>query len=135
MTTPFQEIVKKRVEKEEKKVLPKISRKKPKQSNPKLRSNDPTDFDSSSNRHNEYIGLLESTLDAPFLGLLKTYVKECSPKNKTVENNMIQFITIHKNIFTLFFIFDLMLKFIFVGIIILFSLRGLGFISNSLLIK
>lgn len=102
----------------------------PRAINPSPRSSDLIETNSSS-RQNDLITLLKTELRAPFLGLVEEYVRRCSPKNKNTESSMFIFRQKHRFLFALCFFCDASLWIIFIGIIVVIALRGLGIIDFS----
>lgn len=108
----------------------KIAKKsRPKVLNPKPRSSDPIDSNSSSNKQQDFLMLLKTELRAPFLGLVEEYVKRCSPRNRNIESSMYIFKEKHRFLYGLCFLLDSLLWVVFISTVIFIALRGLGIIQ------
>jgi hypothetical protein len=81
---------------------------------------------SNGNSNNDYLKLLEITLLTPILSLIKMYLVQTNGSKKTTENCMLEFKNNHKNLFFFAFTIDLMFRLIYLSIVILVAVRGLG---------
>lgn len=117
--------LKKEVSKETKPKKPKI----PKITDSRPRATDDSDLNP---RREDYLGMLKNEfLRAPFLALLEEYVKRCNPKGRSVGSSMHFFKADHKYVIRIVLFFDYVLLFIFLSIVLIVALRGLGLLNFS----
>jgi hypothetical protein len=69
---------------------------------------------------------LEGAFLTPMLSLLKIYLKETNGTRKTMENCMLDFRKYHPNILKLFFVIDFCFRLIYMFVLLVVVVRGLG---------
>lgn len=81
-------------------------------------------------KDNGFINILkEEFVQAPFLSVAETYVKKLNSKTRSIGNCMSEFKNENKLVFVLLFVFDVVIKAIYLLVILFFVLRGLGLID------
>lgn len=75
----------------------------------------------------DYLGILKNEFFThPFLGLLEEYLLRCNGSGKSIKNQLRSFKAYHRNTWRVFFILDLLMRAIYLAIIFLVVIRGLG---------